>query len=90
MTYLGTEPMKQHHHFYGKPIHRAEEQRTIREILKKYQHALVNEELQKKIYDDLVKEKHLGNISIPFKVLMKHDPLGKYPSYIEIVLDSKV
>jgi hypothetical protein len=82
--------LEPHHHFYGKSICRAEEQRQIQEILKKYQNEPVNEDLQKKIYNELVKEKHLGRIAIPFKVLLKSDSSGKYPSYIEIVLDSKV
>lgn len=78
------------HPFYGVDILRLREQEYIRKLLKKYKNEPVNEELKKKIWEELHKEKHLGNIKIPFKVTIRRDPYHKYPEFIEIILDTKV
>lgn len=78
------------HHFYGKAILPAREEAYIESILKKYRHENANEALKKKIWDELQNEKQLGNISIPFKVMLRGDATGKYPPRIEVILDTKV
>lgn len=84
--------MKQHeeHPFYGYEIIRRNEQAYIENLLKKYKKEPVNEELKQKIWDELQMEKYLGNITIPFKVVARRDSSGKFPEYIEIILDTKV
>lgn len=76
--------------FYDKHIHADREQEYIRNLMQKYRHEPVSEELKKKIWDELQQEKYLGNISIPFKVVTRRDIYGKYPDYIEVILDTKV
>ena len=81
---------EQKHPFYGKEIIRQREQEYINFLLRKYKNFPVNEETQSKIWDELQMEKHLGHLSIPFKVVMRKDANKKYPDYIEIILDTKV
>lgn len=76
--------------YYGKKIARQVEQEYIQTLLSKYRKEKVTPELHKKVYDELMNEKHLGNITIPFKVLMQKDEMGIRPDYIDVVLDSKV
>ena len=80
----------EHPPFYGYDIIRRKEQEYIKNLLKKYQKEQVTEELKKKVWDELQMEKHLGNITIPFKMATRRDPYGKFPDYIEIILDTKV
>lgn len=83
--------MESHSHpFYGSDILRHQEQDYINNLLLKYKDSPPSEELKKKIYDELHHEKHLGNIKIPFKVILKKDPSRKRPPYIEVMLDTKV
>lgn len=76
--------------FYGKEIFRKREQEYIRDFMKKYKNEPVNEELKKKVWNDLQMEKFHGRITIPFKVTMRKDPYNKFPSCIEVILDTKV
>lgn len=76
--------------FYGKVINRREEEEYIRNLLKKYQNETVNDDLKKKVWDELQMEKHLGRISIPFKLGVRMDPSGKFPDLLEVILDTKV
>lgn len=78
------------HPFYGQVIIRRKEQDYIRSLLRKYQHAPVNEELKKKVWDELQMEKHYGRITIPFKLALRMDPYGKFPDLLEVILDTKV
>lgn len=78
------------HPFYGEEISRDEQQEKIEEILKKHKNEPADEELKKKIYDELMTEKHKGTVKIPFRVVLRQDRLGQYPDYVEVVLDSKV
>lgn len=78
------------HPFYGIEIIRRKEQAYIQNLLKKYRHETVSEELKAKIWDELQMEKYKGTITIPFKVVMRRDANRKYPDYIEIILDTKV
>lgn len=78
------------HPFYGTDIFRNREKKYIQNLLKKYRHETVNEELLHKIWDELQMEKHKGNIIIPFKVVMRRDSYKKFPDYVEIILDTKV
>lgn len=76
--------------FYGANVIRGEEQEFINCLLKKYKDDPVDEELQKKIWDELQMEKYKGTVKIPFKVVLRRDTLKKHPDFIEIILDSKV
>jgi hypothetical protein len=78
------------HPFYGKHVLRDREQDYIRTLLKKYHHEPVSEELKQKVWDELMMEKYLGNITIPFRVVVRRDTYGKYPPHIEVILDTKV
>ncbi len=78
------------HPFYGYDIIRREQQKYIKNLLKKYRNEPVSEELKKKIWDELQMEKHLGRITIPFKMTSRRDPYGKFPPVIEVILDTKV
>lgn len=79
-----------HRPFYGKEIVRRQEQEYIQKLLRKYKDESVNETLKQKVWDELMQEKHLGRISIPFKMALRKDPTGKFPNFIEIILDTKV
>lgn len=81
---------KQKHPFYGYEIIRRNEEEYIKELLKKYRNEKVSEELKQKIWDELQMEKFHGRITIPFKVVTRRDPSGKFPEYVEIILDTKV
>lgn len=81
---------EQEHPFYGHDIIRRKEQEYIKKLLEKYQKEPVSEELKKKVWDELQMEKHLGRITIPFKLATRRDPYGKFPDRIEIILDTKV
>lgn len=76
--------------FYGHNIYADREQEYILSLLKKYRHEPVTDELRKKIWDELQMEKHLGRVTIPFKIATRRDPTGKYPNFIEVILDTKV
>ncbi|MFI5343220.1 MAG: hypothetical protein ACHQUC_03260 [Chlamydiales bacterium] len=78
------------HPFYGTDIFKDQQKKTIQNLLEKYRHEPVNEELLRKIWDELQMEKHKGNIIIPFKVVMRRDSYKKFPDYVEIILDTKV
>jgi hypothetical protein len=78
------------HPFYGIDIIRRQEQEYIQNILKKYRHEPVTDELKGKIWDELQMEKFNGKITIPFKVVMRRDASKKFPDYIEVILDTKV
>lgn len=81
---------EEEHPFYGFEIIRRKEQAYIQNLLKKYGHDPVNDELKAKIWDELQMEKYKGNVTIPFKVVMRRDIFKKYPDYIEVILDTKV
>lgn len=78
------------HPFYGLNIIRSNEQAYINKLLSKYKKEAVTEELQKRIWDELQTAKCEGIITIPFKVVMRRDTTGKYPDYIDVILDTKV
>lgn len=87
MSEIHEEP---EHPFYDTDVLRNREQEYIKSLLKKYRGIAVNEELKKKIWDELQLEKYHGRIKIPFKVVMRHDSTHKFPDYIEVILDTKV
>ncbi len=76
--------------YYGKEICRDEEHLYIEKVLKKHKGEVATEELRKKIYDDLMWEKHLGHVTIPFKIVLVKDESGHGVDYIDILLDTKV
>ena len=78
------------HPFYGYFIYRHQQEEYIKDLLKKYKKEPVTEELKKKIWDELQMEKYLGRVTIPFKMAVRRDPYGKFPDFIEIILDTKV
>lgn len=81
-----------HHHkpFYDVEIIRNNEEAYIESLLAPFRKEPATEELKKKIWDILQNEKFLGNLKIPFKVILKKDPSGTYADCIEIILDTKV
>jgi len=81
---------EQAHPFYDQEIIRDNQQAYINQILLKYKDETVNEELKKKIWDELQMEKYNGRITIPFKVTLRRDIEGLYPPCIEVILDTKV
>lgn len=81
---------KSEHPFYGHVIIRRKEEEYIKSLMKKYQHEPVNEELKKKVWEELQMEKHYGRITIPFKLAVRMDPYGKFPDLLEVILDTKV
>lgn len=78
------------HPFYGYHILRNREQKYIQNLLKKYDGLPVNDDLKQKIWDELQMEKYHGRVTIPFKVVMRKDASGKFPDYVEVILDTKV
>ncbi len=82
--------MSQQHLFYGQEVVRGQQQEYIQKVLEKYAGEPATEELRNKIYDDLMQEKHLGNVTIPFKVILQKDETGVRPDYIDILLDTRV
>lgn len=81
---------REEHPFYGVEILRQRQQEYIENLLKKYKSRPPSDQLKKEIYDELQREKMVGNITIPFKVVMRKDPTRKYPDVIEVILDTKV
>lgn len=82
---------EQHEHpFYGYDIIRRKEQEYIQSLLSKYQHEVVTDDLKKRVWDELQREKYLGRITIPFKLAVRRDPYGNFPDAIEVILDTKV
>lgn len=81
---------EEEHPFYGFNIIRNQQQEYIKKLLKKYRKEPVTEELKQKIWDELQMEKYSGRITIPFKIALRKDPLGKFPEYVEVILDTKV
>ncbi|MBB63629.1 MAG: hypothetical protein CMO81_01025 [Waddliaceae bacterium] len=75
---------EEHHYFYHEPISRQAQADYIQEIVAKYQKEPITDDLIKKVYDELMMEKHFGRITIPFKV-KNHDN-----EYIEVLLDTRV
>lgn len=78
------------HPFYGYEIIRRTQAEYIKKLLERYKNDHVDEELKRKIWDELQMEKHLGNVTIPFKLAVRRDPAGKFPEYIEVILETKV
>jgi hypothetical protein len=76
--------------FYGFDIIRSQQQEYVNRLMKKYQNEVVNEELKKKVWNELQMEKYLGNVTIPFKLAVRMDPYGNFPNAIEVILDTKV
>jgi hypothetical protein len=76
--------------FYGQHILCDRQQAYIQKILKKYRHEAPTDELKQKIYDELMMEKHLGHITVPFRIVNRRDTYGDYPPFIEVILDTKV
>ena len=78
------------HPFYGHIIVRRKEESYIKSLMEKYQGQKVDEELKKKVWEELQMEKHLGRITIPFRLAVRKDPYGKFPDLLEVILDTKV
>lgn len=76
--------------FYGKDIYRGQEQELIEEVVSKYRTEEPTEELKAKVWEELMLLKYEDKIRIPFQMVMRDDPTGKYPKTIEVILDSKV
>ena len=81
---------EEEHPFYGIEVIRRNEEKYIKNVLKKYQNDTADDLLKEKIWDELQMEKYKGNITIPFKVVLRCDALKKFPNYVEVILDTKV
>lgn len=81
---------EQEHPFYGQEILRKDQQAYINSLLKKYEQETANEELKRKIWEELQMEKYHGRVTIPFKVTLRRDSSGLFPNYVEVILDTKV
>lgn len=81
---------KKSHPFYGEPIFADREQEYIEKLLAKYKNEPATEELKKKIWDELQMERYYGRIKIPVKVALRKDAYGKFPNYVEVILDTKL
>jgi len=78
------------HPFYGHEILRDRQQATVQKILTQFDGEPVTEELKKRIWDALQEAKQRGDVTIPFKVVMRRDASKKHPEYVEVILDTKV
>lgn len=78
------------HPFYGETISRHAQQELIQKIIAKYKGQTPTDKIREAIYNELMDKKYEGLITIPFQVRMVKDEEGKYPSYLEVVLDTKV
>lgn len=78
------------HFFYGKAIDPETEKKKIESILSKYRYETASEELKKTIHKELIHAKTKGEISIPFKVVLRKSPSEAHRGYIEVILDTKV
>jgi len=85
-----SDTQEHEHPFYGQVIVRRSQQEYIKKLMEKYQKEPVTDELKKKVWDELQMQKHLGIITIPFKLGVRRDPYGKFPDVIEVILDTKV
>lgn len=82
---------KSHEHpFYGHVIIRRKEEEYIKFLMQKYQDLPVDESLKQKVWEELQMEKHLGRVTMPFKLAIRKDPYGKFPNLLEVILDTKV
>jgi hypothetical protein len=82
--------MAHHRPFYGKQIIRREERERIERLVAKYRDEPASDLLCQKIYDELMWQKHLGEITIPFQVVLNRGSGEGGVDYIEILLESKV
>ncbi len=87
---MSSDAEEESHPFYGQHVIRQEEQTYIKNLLKKYEHEPVNDDLKKKVWEELMHEKLIGNVTIPFKLSLRRDATGKFPPYLEVILDTKV
>ncbi len=78
------------HPFFGTKIARAQQEEHIRAILNEYRSEPAGEELKAKVYWRLMEEKHAGRVIIPFKVILNKSETPSQPTYVDVVLDSKV
>ena len=78
------------HYFNEQRVFTDREQRHIERTLRQFKGEPATEELKKKIWNALQTEKHLGHIITPFKVVLRQDPLHKFPPTVEVILDTKV
>lgn len=76
--------------FYGEEVLRDRQQEYIEAILKKYRNTPADENLKKKVWDELQAEKAAGRVTIPFKVVLEQDPQGLFAPCVKVLLDTKV
>ncbi len=75
---------------HHEPIDRRAQQAFLNRLLIKYSDARADSALRARISDELALEKHLGRLKISYKVVLRLDPAGLFPSKIEVILDTKV
>lgn len=76
--------------FYGSNIICRNEEAYIQSLLAKHRGKPATDALKKEIWDELQMEKYYGRVTVPFKVVLHRDVYGKFPDFIEILLDTKV
>ncbi|CRX39336.1 hypothetical protein [Estrella lausannensis] len=81
---------EEEHPFYGYEILREREHAQIEKILSKHKGKQADDQLKKEIYEELQDLKDKGTISIPFKVVLRKDPMARQAPYIEVILDTKL
>jgi len=72
------------------PIDRGGQQEFLNRLLIKYKGQVANAALKAKISDELALEKHLGRLTIPYKIVLRLDPTKLFSDSIEVILDTKV
>lgn len=78
------------HPFYGYDIIRQQEQEIVDGILAKYKGRKADDSLHKEIWNELQQAKYQGLLKMPFKVVFRRDESNLFPTYIEVILDTKV
>lgn len=81
---------EEEHPFYGYEILKEREHARIEKVLSKHKRKKADDQLKKEIYEELQDLKDKGVITIPFKVVLRKDSTGKQPTYIEVILDTKL
>lgn len=81
---------EEEHPFYGFEILKEREHVKIESILQKYKGRQADDSLKKDIYEELQRLKTAGVITIPFKVVLRKDPISPLKNYVEVILDTKI
>jgi len=81
---------EEEHPFYGYEILRERQHALIDTVLAKYKGRAPDDALKKEIYEELQSLKAAGQVTIPFKVVLRRDLKRPLKNYVEVILDTKV